>query len=326
MRVLITACLLVALSPFAGASDCGGMLSEASVRLNEIVKELHRLGLKRLIEPFDHGLVRVEWRRARKASPPSQVGWRNTWLIGKRVLTVRQLKWQNEAERQRAIWDVAAALFRLELADSLWSLRAMIPTGPGALNTYNLPQAWAEDRLEALNAYEGELYRLLERLPAVSAAEVLPVKDPGRHWLLTMALLRDVGARVFPNQSDRGGDYTLANERRYGLAAVVNYYVDWVKRLAAVAGVAGGVYWAAPAVLDWPGHVHTQAIMHRQQSELTPMQRKTELEQALREERAKVIVPNADKIQDLQRQYNELRATNPEIFPNETGKISPRAD
>lgn len=242
---------------------CESLLSPASqkARFNEMIGILRGLGLRRLTEAYDQRQVEVSFRPKRW---PWQhdIDWRNTILGGKRILIIRNLQWEDEAARQRALWELGEALYRLELDKKLWSTRSMVNHDRG---------------IGRVNGLQADLYRLLDNLPRLRAADVLPERDPGRWWALYLALGVDASKSIFPNLMDfrarrTSGPYAAADasRERNSRSLLFNSYMDWLKRLTVIGMLAQGVV-SAPYLAELPGYVDAQM------SWITGQQQQTEV-------------------------------------------------
>jgi hypothetical protein len=295
--------ILIAFPVLAATSDCADFLSTRKAHFDEVITQLHEFGLRELTSSYDQGLVQVQF-----SSPHF---WQRLDLrqhlrsfTGTRVLNVRRVEWRNDEERQRAIWHVAEALYRLETAKSLWN-----------------PRWTRAQRLDHVTLLQDEMYRLLDLLPAVRVEDVLPSQDPSRYWGLPALFLRDISPRQFPNLSDRdlrsGQDiegWAKALRARYDRASLVHAYLDWIKRGATVAVVGSALALGGSWVYDELKPAPPQLTLEEQlQREPTPEGRARIYERAIREEEGQVVHPDTAKIEQLQKDYHALLDANPHL-------------
>jgi hypothetical protein len=237
----------------------------------QVIGFLRSAGARELLAPLDAGGIRPVFK-ARRLPRQSMVSGRQSWL-GKMTLLVRELSFQNEKEKQEAVWETATALFELETRARLWSYRAMLTPdgqrefdlsmgGGGELLEYFLlkqPAEWRDLQLKRLEALENELYRVFASLNELRAEDRLPAQDPGRFWKLRALYGGDASRSIAPNQADfkawqNGAPADL--KARHGGNLLFNYYMNFLKR-ALVLSLAAQVAMAAPELSNLPGYLDT---------------------------------------------------------------------
>ena len=298
------------------AAECKDLVSpQTRVRplqrenFDKIIARFHDLGLTHLTEAYDQGLVSVQAKTGAVLSWRSDLSWRNTWFLGKRILSIRRLNWSNEAEFQLAQWNVARALYRLERQKPLWSARDMFPTNASAaVPSYNLPAVFTEARLAELNALEDDLYTLVENLDQVPAEDLLPAHHRGQPNLADRELRQQSGPAAL----------AAAKTQRLWRRTIVKYYLDWGARLGVLAALTQGLVMAAPPTASYVSQTARSgwewvrgAADRNQQVQSAERERSAEiqrLQHSIQVEESRVFDPNPKKIEELKQEYQRLKS------------------
>lgn len=283
----ITLWILLALSiPALARTDCelelSGRRLETQQKFNTVVNSLRAMGLQNLTRPLDLGNVKIifphpllDWRSLLRMQ--GVVGKKN--LQGKNKLIISHLDLSNEKQRQLALWQVALALYQMQIDKHLLILRSMVPrqnlprefdlSGKGNEDImdyflHELPIQWSDERLRDIAALEDDLYRLRSQMTEWSDSELLAPKDIGPlSWVATLTLSIDATQWIRPNQQDynkwkRDAGVSLADtlNSRHRHLVLFNYYFDYIKRGILAAFVLGLIAHAPqlPAVPSQVSH------------------------------------------------------------------------
>jgi hypothetical protein len=299
---------------------------ESLARLDELLGEIRSLGLNKILSSYEDKMVRVDVR-ARRSGSQSQIEWHNT-RFGKRILTLRNLHWKSEEEKQLLRWKLADALYRLELDKRLLSLRSMIletgmEKGEQGWIKYllTLPSRWKDARVLQMADLQADMYKLMENSPLLKADVIFPQEDPGKKWFRSLLLFGDSTTKIFPNQEDqklfeRLGESGLKQELsdRHSRWVRLNYYFDFAKRMAIATSVVSTLM-VGQQLLELPNMYEAQITASNQGSnigvskevQLQIVAERNRLEKARRAERSK-IYPDTRVLDQIEGELRELNA------------------
>ena len=252
------------------ADVCGPLLETpgpTTQTFAQIKWDLQFAGANELLAPLESGAVEVrihEHRMPWQAMIRARAGW-----MGKPVLHLRGLRYDNEKALQLLVWKTAVQLFDLQIRQGLWRMRSVLSAtqqkdfdqalagGLDQLQAFikSVPGTWRDEKVRRLALLEADLYKVLDDLPLLQAKDILPAQDGGDSWPLGLVVGVDQSKSIRPNLKDfeqfRATHRMPDLGKRQGLNILFNYYMNFLKRASLVA-----MLLTAPPALysaDWTG-------------------------------------------------------------------------
>lgn len=257
-RCFLASLLIVGLSAQAKTSDCDLLLQNSP--LDDVLSTFRTLGLNDLLHGFEQ--VQVS-RRARLWPWQPAVSARINWR-GKKLLVLRPVQISTEVEREKYTWDVARALFQLQVSTRYFHdvyLKDSVEKDELTVG-FKAPSQWRDEKLKTAQASLLDLYRLFMSLNALDVEAVLPAKDLGRFWRLKAYLHQDTSNSIVPNREDfellknEGREkFGAAFTKRHERGLLFSYYFNHLRKMLAITFIA--LTTIAPAVHEIPTFIES---------------------------------------------------------------------
>jgi hypothetical protein len=258
------------------AQNCEARLAGLPVpaEVREVYTGMQKLGLNSLLsDVYSHEVavvVKSRWLPFQPGVSARVSGW------GRKSLVIRDSDVSTPFKKQKFTWDVALALYELQMQPWIWSKKSMVsPDAVEALAVgededalayfaLQMPKEWRDQYLDKANSMLRELYALFLTLPLLRAEDLMAAEDPGRTWIMHAMFMQNAAHAIAPNQADFA---TLKSKGAAALETSVtsnnsrsvlfNYYMNHVKRMLIATYVASSLA-LAPHLLEIPGYIEAQ--------------------------------------------------------------------
>ncbi|MGE0528322.1 MAG: hypothetical protein AB7G93_17260 [Bdellovibrionales bacterium] len=293
------------------------------------VGELNRLGLKTLTQSWNSQQVDVSFRH-RRFPWQGNVDGRTSDSGRRKHLIVRELPNGSESDRQMAVWDVALALYELELKSGpeLAGTELSVPMSASEddLLPFLLIEASRQNvhaRLRHAAELQREIYALLDHLPKVEASQVLWRRDPARHLRFTALLGLDTAlGRTRPNQADlteaREDRVNVSEQldRRYRRNSMAASYLRVLHTLVLTAHL------IAPFGLETPSQVEARAAHEAFQRELDQAPARAQnVQERTRNYYREKILRQSSQLEEEIRELEQMPVRDQEILKRRRGEL-----
>jgi hypothetical protein len=277
--VLILGLLLAAVpQAFAlGAENCEARLTAtpAPREVREVFLTLQKLGLNSLLSGVYDQQIRVSTRKMWSRLQPAVSARIN--VFGRKNIVIRKIDIGTPALKQKFTWDIALALYELQMQPWLWSKDSVFSSSAGsralpvnedddalAYFALQMPKEWRDQYLNKAQSMLRELYALFLTLPDLRSEDLMAAEDPGRRWILNAIFMKNSAHAIAPNQADfeilksKGAlqlerSVTAHNSR----GVLFNYYMNHVKRMVIATFLVTNVA-LAPHLLEIPSYFEAQ--------------------------------------------------------------------
>lgn len=275
VRALAFSFLVVTIPAFALNGDgCEGRLEGRGVpiEVRDAFLYIHKIA-PRLMSDVYEGKITVEKRR-RWTPFQDAVSARYSQFRGRKLLIIREIDTSSAKSKQKFIWDIAQALFELQMEPWLWSKESLsardeaaaaldVDENEDALAYFavHMPKKWRDHYLEKASVLMRERYQLAASLSALEPKDIMDEAPPSG---LNQIRLKVGAASIAPNLRDynilfkKGSTalektFAAANEK----ALLAKYYFNHARRLL-VASFMVSTLSLVPHLLEIPSYYEVE--------------------------------------------------------------------